>query len=209
MDSDITGYKIETCFGKGGCPNKIVQSETLEKKLNKIFIEAELLSFLRKNVSGQLKYHHEFRVALADCPNACSQPQIKDIGIIGASKPDITQKECSLCFECVEGCKENAITFNEKADHPNINYNLCLNCKECVNVCPVGTLTEIKNGYTVLLGGKLGRHPRLARHIPGIKSEDQVIEIVKNCLKFYKNKSTNGKRFATILTDKEFKNLKI
>ena len=46
-----------------------------------------------------LKFHHEFRVTVADCPNSCSQPQIKDIGInvpvkefvkhVEAYRPDI------------------------------------------------------------------------------------------------------------------------
>lgn len=203
MDSDITGYKIEICFGNGGCPNQAVQSEQLEKKLHKLFMDANLLTFLRNTVSGQLKYHHEFRVAIADCPNACSQPQIKDIGIIGVSQPTISEKKCSFCFECVNICKENAIELDKTMNHPEINRKLCLNCKECIKVCPTKTLMEEKYGYRVLIGGKLGRHPKLAKYISGIKSENQVVEIVKVCLEFYKNKSVNGKRFAAILNDND------
>ena len=34
--------------------------------------------------------HHEFRVSLSACPNACSRPQIVDIGLIGAVTPVLT-----------------------------------------------------------------------------------------------------------------------
>jgi len=90
MSSEIKGYQIDTCFGQNGCPNKANSGDNLLKKIEKLLKKEDLLGFLKQNVKGDLKFHHEFRVTIADCPNACSQPQIKDIGIIGASKPGIT-----------------------------------------------------------------------------------------------------------------------
>ncbi|MCK5543545.1 MAG: hypothetical protein KAI40_12720 [Desulfobacterales bacterium] len=73
-------------------------------------------------------------------------------------------------------------------------------CKKCIKACPTETIIEKKKGFRVLLGGRLGRHPRLAMEIPGLKTHDQVLEIIQNCLKFYKEKSKNGKRFSHVLT---------
>jgi dissimilatory sulfite reductase (desulfoviridin) alpha/beta subunit len=56
----------------------------------------------------------------------------------------------------------------------------------------------------VQLGGKLGRHPRLGRELPGIFSADEVLMIVAACLKFYKQNSRNGRRFAELLDDAAF-----
>jgi dissimilatory sulfite reductase (desulfoviridin) alpha/beta subunit len=56
----------------------------------------------------------------------------------------------------------------------------------------------------VLLGGKLGRHPRLARELPGIYSADRVLGIVGDCLAFYKAHSRHGERFAELLSDAHF-----
>jgi hypothetical protein len=53
-------------------------------------------------------------------------------------------------------------------------------------------------GYRILLGGKLGRHPQLAREILGIFNDQEVLQIVEACLDLYKNKSKGGKRFAEI-----------
>ncbi len=54
------------------------------------------------------------------------------------------------------------------------------------------------------LGGKLGRHPQLAKELPGIYDENTVMEIVKDCLSFYKNNSKRGERFGQILTSADF-----
>ncbi len=80
----------------------------------------------------------------------------------------------------------------------------CLYCGKCMQACPTGTIAEGRKGFRVQLGGKLGRHPRLAKELPGIYSEEQVILIVKACLKFYKKTSKNGERFGQLLTPDDF-----
>ena len=164
----------------------------------------DLLGFLKANVKGELKFHHEFRITLADCPNACSQPQIKDIGIIGACAPRLTAEPCTLCDACIEACNENAITLNTANESPQIDMDRCLYCGKCMQVCPTGTLAAGRKGFRVQLGGKLGRHPRLAKELPRIYNQDQVVLIVKECLQLYKKTSKNGERFGQILTPDDF-----
>jgi dissimilatory sulfite reductase (desulfoviridin) alpha/beta subunit len=204
MSSEIKGYQLDTCFGPNGCPNRAAISDGLLQKIEAIVKEQDLLGFLKANVNGELKFHHEFRISLADCPNACSQPQIKDIGIIGACAPGRTDEPCTLCEACVQACKEDAITLDTAAESPLINMEDCLYCGKCVQACPSGTIAERNRGFRVQLGGKLGRHPRLAKELPAIYSEDQVLRIVKECLEFYKQTSKNGERFGEILTPDAF-----
>jgi len=204
MSSEIKGYQLDTCFGPNGCPNRAVISDGLLQKIETLLKNEDLLGFLQASVRGDLKFHHEFRISLADCPNACSQPQIKDIGIIGACAPRLTEEPCTLCEACVEACKENAISLDTAKGSPQIDMDCCLYCGKCMQACPTGTIAQGRNGYRVQLGGKLGRHPRLARELPGIFSEDQVVLIVKECLTFYKKTSKNGERFGQILTSEAF-----
>ena len=204
MHSEIKGYQIETCFGPDGCPNRAIISDQLIARLEADVQKEDLLGFLKQHVQGDLKFHHEFRITLADCPNACSQPQIKDIGIIGACAPVVTDETCSLCEACVDACREDAIQLDTAAAKPVINDDLCLKCGKCIPVCPTGTLVEGRKGFRVQLGGKLGRHPQLARELPGVYSEEQVRRIVKDCIGFYKKNSKNGKRFAQILKLQDF-----
>jgi dissimilatory sulfite reductase (desulfoviridin) alpha/beta subunit len=207
MGSEIKGYQIDTCFGPNGCPNRANIADGLMDEIENLLIQEDLLSFLKQSVKGDLKFHHEFRVTLAECPNACSQPQIKDVGIIGAAVPIITDQECTRCEACVETCKESAIALDDKNDYPVIDFDMCLKCGKCMAVCPTGTLETDYKGFRVQLGGKLGRHPRLARELPGIYTEAQVLSILKDCLALYKQLSIGGRRFADILTDAHFDEL--
>jgi anaerobic sulfite reductase subunit C len=204
MSSEIKGYQIESCFGPSGCPNRAIRSDQLLNRIEAEVKKQDLFGFLKQTVEGDLKFHHEFRITLADCPNACSQPQIKDIGIIGACAPLITELPCSQCEACVEACKEDAIRIDIEKECPLIDNNLCLKCGKCIPACPTGTLAEGQKGFRVQLGGKLGRHPQLAKELPGIYDENTVIEIVKDCLRFYKNTSKHGERFGQILTPADF-----
>ena len=207
MSSEINGYQIETCFGPSGCPNRAIISDQLVAQIESEVKKEDLLGFLKQSVKGDLKFHHEFRITLADCPNACSQPQIKDIGIIGACAPVVTDEPCSMCEACVEACREEAIFLDPENEVPVIDRDRCLKCGKCMPVCPTGTLAEGQKGYRVQLAGKLGRHPQLARELPGVYDENTVMEIVSDCLHIYKNKSKNDERFGQILAPADFEAL--
>jgi len=207
MSSEIRGYQIDTCFGPSGCPNRAFTGERLMERITNLLDRENLLGFLKERVQGDIKFHHEFRVTLADCPNACSQPQIKDVGIIGATAPALSDEPCTGCEACVEECREDAITLNDGNQGPVIDFTRCLTCGKCIPACPSGTLTQGSGGFRVLLAGKLGRHPRLARELPGIHSEDTVLAILKDCIDFYKSHSSNGQRFAQIFTSADFDEL--
>ena len=195
MKSEIKGYQIETCFGPSGCPNRAVISDQLVERIESTVKDENLLHFLKQTVKGDLKFHHEFRITLADCPNACSQPQIKDIGIIGACAPALSDEVCTRCDACVEICKEDAIRLEAEHGGPIIDDLRCVYCGQCISACPTGTIREGKKGFRIQLGGKLGRHPQLAKELPGIYDENQVLEIVKECVTFYKKNSKHGHSF--------------
>ena len=201
MSSEVKGYQVDACFGSSGCPHRTMASESLVEKIERLMAEADLLDFLKSRVQGELKFHHEFRISLADCPNACSQPQIKDVGILGAVTPGFTDIPCTACGACTDVCKEHAIVLSETGEATAIGFRHCVHCGSCLAACPTGTLNVGKKGYRVLIGGKLGRHPRLARELPGIHDAETVVCMLRDFLAFYKSRSTHGQRFAHLLTD--------
>jgi anaerobic sulfite reductase subunit C len=101
----------------------------------------------------------------------------------------------------VAECPEKCIVIKKGAEKPEIDFDQCLKCAKCVHVCPTGTIEAEYTGYRVQLGGKLGRHPRLATELDGIYNEDEVLDIVRQCVAFYTENSTHGERFAQIFQD--------
>jgi dissimilatory sulfite reductase (desulfoviridin) alpha/beta subunit len=197
MEEEVKGYQVETCFGPGGCPNRAVAYNDLAKKVEELLARRNLKDFLRSRVGGPLKLHHEFRVSISDCPNACSRPQIADMGLIGAGRPQISSEECLQCGACVEACRERAIVL--AGNWPVIDWQKCGSCGQCISACPTRTLQEEKRGFRIQVGGKLGRHPRLAEELPGIHSLEAMLQIFDRCLDHYQKHCQHGERFGEIL----------
>jgi dissimilatory sulfite reductase (desulfoviridin) alpha/beta subunit len=197
MEEEVKGYQVETCFGPSGCPNRAIVYESLPSEIEETLSRRKIREFLKARVEGPLKMHHEFRVAVSDCPNACSRPQIVDVGLIGACVPEITEQVCSECGACVDSCKEKAVALKE--ERPVLDLSNCLTCGQCVRICPTGTLREGKKGYRILVGGKLGRHPRLGQELPRIFDPEEALRILDRCLDLYQQRCRSGERFGEIL----------
>jgi anaerobic sulfite reductase subunit C len=197
MEDEVKGFQVETCFSSGGCPNSIMDVAALSDGIEEILSEENIRGFLKEKVNGPLKFHHEFRVSISGCPNACSRPQIADVGIIGVCAPKITGEKCGLCGECERVCGEEAVSLI--SDIPEIDESKCLLCGQCVRVCPDSSIEQGAKGFKILVGGKLGRHPRLATEIPEIYSGGESLKKVKEIIRFYKDKSVKGERIGAIL----------
>lgn len=205
MASEIKGYQLDMCFGPAGCPNRIeADDDTLAERIEALLRQADLVAFLRSKGITDPKFHHEFRVTLADCPNACSQPQIKDIGIIAALFPIAGEAPCADCHACVDTCREDAVSIDPHEPAPKLDSARCAACGRCISACPTRSLAEGVKGYRIQLGGKLGRHPRLAHELPGIYDSQTVLDIVAVCLSIFKSRSSRGERFGELLEPADF-----
>ncbi len=199
-----TGYRLKHCFGVDGCPNRVMESRNLLDKIKALLEQKDLKGFLEKHVKGEIRIHHEFSITLSDCPNACSQPQIVDIGLIAATYPDISDSACKGGGACVEVCKEDAIQLLETPNMPIIDSMKCLGCGQCIKICPSHTLVEGETGYRILLGGKLGRHPQLGRELNGLFSPEDTLNLIDKTLDFYMQESKDGERLGELLNSKGF-----
>ena len=202
MDQEVKGFQVETCFGPSGCPNRAVEGEGVVQELEQVLLKRDMKSFLRERVLGSLKMHHEFRVSLSCCPNACSRPQIVDFGI---RRPKVTEETCSQCQACIDVCKEEAIRLEESKDRPVVDFDQCLSCGQCITVCPSGTLQEESQGYRVLVGGKLGRHPQLGKDLGKIYSKEEMFTVLNHYLDLYQANNRKGERLGEILSRLEGK----
>jgi dissimilatory sulfite reductase (desulfoviridin) alpha/beta subunit len=183
LSEDIKGYSLDACFGSSGCHNAVVASADLVSNLDNLLEEADLLTFLRSRLGERLKLHHQLRVTIADCPNSCSQPQIKDIGIIGQAQI---------------ACEESAIILKD-GFLVGIDEEFCLQCGACAQICPTDSISITAGTFRVLVGGKLGRHPQLARELTRDLDGDQVLALVSVIVDFYKSKANSGERLGALI----------
>lgn len=205
------GYRLEVCSGGKSCHNRVHRRgdggeageddspDRLVQGIRALLDDAVLGDFLRSHGSGPIRVHQLFRVSVSQCPNACSQPQIRDLGIIAAASPVFTENGCVQCGACENACRENAVWVDADKEVSVIDHERCIACGACISVCPTGRIGKGAAGYRVMIGGKLGRHPRLATELPGIYDVEAVLRLLCLCLDEYKQKSTKRKRFADIV----------
>lgn len=170
--------------------------------------EAELLAeaasrsgwpeFLLDKTGGKPHAHQALRVSVSACANGCARPHIADFGLIRSETPEVQAENCISCGLCVEACPDNAVTVAAKSPAV-IDYEACLSCGRCERACPTGVITATCSGYRILVGGRLGRRPKLAREIPGIRCLKDSVALFEDAIKAIMTNHEYGIRYGTIL----------
>ncbi len=197
---------FETCRGgKTGCPNSCFPHKEVTEGLQALASDPRLNQELRDRISGPVLYHHVFRISLSGCPNSCSQPQVKDIGIQGQRVPKVERNECNGCGNCRETCPDKAIKIKDGTAF--IDKASCLNCGLCIKACPSGAITAEKTGFRVVVGGKLGRKPQLARELCPIVGKEEIVPLVEALIGTFLEQAAAGEKFADLINRIGLENL--
>ncbi len=78
---------------------------------------------------------------------------------MGGVLPGWDKEACITCKLCVSICPAQAIEQREK-DFV-LDTEKCILCGLCIRNCPSSAWTARKTGYTLYLGGTMGKKPRL------------------------------------------------
>ncbi|MGE4296723.1 MAG: 4Fe-4S binding protein [Desulfovibrionaceae bacterium] len=196
----MKGYAVTFCRGRKGCPNAAVDDAAdLEARVAAVVERHHAARFAPEERDGVLPNHRTVKIAVSCCPNGCSQPQIADVGFLGARRPMLTSQPCADCAQCAKRCQERAIVMRTDAVGPVLDFEKCVACGQCIDVCPTGTLGEGARGWRIQFGGKLGRHPRLAEEVGGIHSAAECAAFLDCALAFHAERATRGERLSTLL----------
>lgn len=186
---------VEACRADlTGCPNALLEGEPWQQALERWLTQADISERLRRRVEGdRVLFHHKLKIALAGCPNGCSRPQIADLALVGTVRPCFDAEMCTACGECAAVCPDGAIQI---ADSARWDPGRCLGCRECSRVCPAEAVTLPPAQARVLMGGKLGRHPRLARPVALVSEPLDAVDLFSREVEQYLLEAPPGQRFA-------------
>lgn len=174
---------ISSCVGLPRCHHANIDSQELAKEIDERFFDVDLPTKLKIAISG--------------CPNSCAKPQLNDIGVMGVVKPRVIPERCDGCRRCVRTCKEAAIKMVD--NRAGIDYTKCVYCGECIRTCPIGAVVADKEGYTIFIGGNVGRHPRFAQKIHAFGDKETIFQVIERTIKVYRERAEKGERFGRLV----------
>ena len=194
-------YRIKLCWGleSGQCPNLVDQAEGLKDHVQSVLDRSGWPQCLAERLQRKVKPLDQFSVSVSGCPNGCSRPQIADFGLLMAERPRVDVDVCTGCGACAQVCREGAVRIlGEKAC---IDTETCLSCGACARSCPEQALSPEQQGFRVQVGGKLGRHPQLARELAGIRGAGEMLGILNACLGLHQEHYRPGVRFGQVMRE--------
>ncbi len=191
-------FQIETCRVVSGCPNSNLDAASLLVDLEELFSRLDFTARLKERLGTEpVLFHHIFRVSVSGCPNACSRPQIADFGLVGQIEPRLEPEACTGCGVCVSACPEGAII--QEGSFPVLDMDQCLMCGNCILACITGALHTGRKGLSILVGGRLGRHPRLAYRLADVAQHEMAVRHLTDLLERYLEAGWPGERFGAFL----------
>ncbi len=183
------GQRVRTvtaCQGKE-CSHGLIDCLSLAQEIDKKYF----------GIGG---HPHKFKIGITGCPNACIKPHENDLGILGRLKKKFIRDKCNYCGLCAEVCPVDAIVVDKDSEKIVFNADKCIGCGDCVFSCPTSAWQKRQEGYSIFVGGKMGKFPKLGIKVFNfVETEEKVFQIIEKTLEFYKKFGNKGERFRETL----------
>lgn len=191
------GLCVLACFGADACPRRVLDAPGLPEDVFRALAALEPRAEDRERPAH--KAHTVLKAGISYCPNACARSQIADIGLIAACVPRVDPAPCAACGACAEACREDAVRLDGDGRLAGIDPAACLGCGECARACPTDALVHGAPGFRLLLGGKLGRHPRLGEELPGLRDPWDVPALAAESVRAFRRLALGRERMGDVV----------
>ncbi|MFW9991148.1 MAG: 4Fe-4S binding protein [Candidatus Odinarchaeota archaeon] len=193
-------FEIKLCDASRGCRLSLYDVNSLADRIQEAILENGWPEFFHSRYKESILFHTKLKIAISGCPNACSEPQIRDIGLIAQQQPSLVPENCNECKKCLKACREAAVILQPGVG-PVFNQQ-CIACGQCIKTCPHDALKAGKKGIQISVGGKLGRHPQLAFPVRNFATEEEVLNIIREVINLLKSRATSHgiPRLGNIIT---------
>ena len=178
------GRGIVACPGSATCTSGIIETKELAADLDAVYFRQQA--------------PHKFKLGVSGCPNNCSKPVENDVGVMGGVLPGWDKEACISCKLCVSICPAQAIEERDSAFV--LDRDACIYCGLCIRNCPSSAWTARKTGYTLYLGGTMGKKPRLGTRAKAlIESKEELLSHIRKVFDFYLAQGRKKERFGHTL----------
>ncbi len=170
---------VTACPGSATCRWGIIDTKDTARKLDGEYFGKETPS--------------KFKIAVTGCPHNCAKATENDIGVMGAILPGWDENGCTQCDICVNVCPGKAI-YKDKGRY-KLNEEKCIHCSICTSSCPASSWKPRLKGYSLFLGGTMGKIPRLGTRVPElIDTEERLMALIQRAVEYYRNHGRKKER---------------
>lgn len=175
---------VIACPGSATCRYGSIDTKSMAAELDRRYFRMET--------------PYKVKIGVTGCPNNCGKAREADIGIMGTRAPRWEKEGCIECNLCVQLCAPKAITEVD-GDYLR-DTDKCINCSACTVRCPKDCWKVDSLGYTVLMGGTLGKRPRLSVPLAeNIPTQEEALALVDKTISYYKQHGEARERLGHML----------
>ena len=178
------GRIVIACPGKASCRFGSIDTQEIAKELDRRYF--------------RMDFPYKIKMGVTGCPNNCGKARESDIGVMGYRTPKWDEEKCIDCGACVKLCPVQAIRC--EGDRYLRDDSKCIHCSVCSVLCPAQAWGAESTGYTLLIGGTLGKKPRLGVPLKeNIQTDAELFELIERTLQFYKDHGQPKERLGHLL----------
>lgn len=174
---------VVACQGDRVCKRGLIDCQGICEKIDELYFARPV--------------PYKFKIAVTGCPASCMKVQENDFGIMGFSQPVFVEENCVMCRLCEKACGSSAITIENGSLYLDIHK--CVSCGSCISACLRDAMQTGSEGFTIFVGGKVGKKPRMADMLLRTPDEEMVFSILEKAIAYYRENALEGERLGDVI----------